>query len=182
MHRRRAGPDRVDGVDDRGQCLVIDRDPLGCVARLRLGRGDDDRHPFADIAHPVDRQWRPLGAEAFRAAHILGHHVGIERTEPVGRPILPRKDRNHPRRPLGGGLVDRADAGMRMRREQKHGIGLARQIDIRDIAAPPGQETRIFLARDGLPDAETHGPLRSGDAGRHDNKPGSAVAIGGCER
>src|SRR6185437_11619475 len=65
----------------------------------------------------------------------------------------------HARRGLGSGLVDRADIGMGMRREEEHAMRLARQIDIGDVASPPGQETRIFLARDRLSNPECHLPF-----------------------
>jgi hypothetical protein len=38
---------------------------------------------------------------------------------------------------------------------------LPHEIDIRDIAAAPGQEARILLALDGLPDAEAIPPSLS---------------------
>src|SRR6516225_11921034 len=62
VHQRRAWRYRVRRIDDHRQGFVIDRDELGGVARLRFARGDNDRDPLADIAHPPDRQRRPPGA------------------------------------------------------------------------------------------------------------------------
>ena len=55
-NRRRAGPDRLGHIGDRGQRLVIDLDQLGripcLVERLRHHHGD----AIADMAHLVPRQ------------------------------------------------------------------------------------------------------------------------------
>jgi len=53
-------------------------------------------------------------------------------------------------------LVDRADPGMRMRREHKDGVRLANKINVSDIPLPPGQKPGILLARNRLSDAEPH--------------------------
>ena len=58
-HRWLAGLKRLPGVDDGRQRLVIDRDPLGRVARGGQGLGDDHRHGVADMAHPVQGDRRP---------------------------------------------------------------------------------------------------------------------------
>jgi hypothetical protein len=44
---------------------------------------------------------------------------------------------------------------MRVWREEKDRIALARQIEVGDKAAAPGKKTGIFLAADRLSDAET---------------------------
>jgi hypothetical protein len=66
----------------------------------------------------------------------------------------------------GGGLgladVERANAGMRVRRAQENPARGARRFDIVDIAAAPAQQVRIFLAGDWLPDTElAHGLILS---------------------
>ena len=88
MDQRRAGPHCILGAHHRGQHLVIDRHQLRRIARQCFRRGDHDRDALADIAHAILRQRRKLGAEARRPAHVLGHELGIEGAEPVGRPIL----------------------------------------------------------------------------------------------
>ena len=101
VDRRRTGANRVLGADHRRQHLVIDRDQLRRVARLRLARRDHDGDPLADIAHTILRQWRTLGAKAFGSAHVLGHRLGVERAEPVGGPIRTGQHGEHPGRLLG---------------------------------------------------------------------------------
>src|SRR6516165_12751025 len=125
------------------------------VARLRFARGDNDRDPLADIAHPPDRQRRPPGAVTLGAAHVLRHNLRVDCAQPILSPVLPGQhsvDAGHARRRRDS---DRPDAGMRVRREEKDRIALARQIEVGDIAAAPGKKTGIFLAADRLSDAET---------------------------
>ena len=144
---RRAGLHRVGRAHHGRQDLVIDLDQLGRVAALRLARGDDDGDALADIAHAVDRERHAVGAIALGAAHVLGHRLGIDRAELVGGIILAGQHREHARRRLGRLGVDRLDRGMGVRRIDEHRIGLARQIDIGDIASAAGEEARILLAR-----------------------------------
>ena len=54
---------------------------------------------------------------------------------------------------------DAADPCMSVRRKGKDGVRLADQIDIRDIAPPPGQKPNILLARNRLSDTEPHAAL-----------------------
>lgn len=109
MNRRRAGPHRVLGADDCGQRLVIDRDQLCRVVRLRFGRGDHDGDLLADIAHMILRQRRALGAVALGAAHILWHRLGIKRAELICGPVCAGQDGKDTGHLLGGGFLDGAD-------------------------------------------------------------------------
>jgi hypothetical protein len=93
---------------------------------------------------------------ALGPAHILGHDLGIERAEPVGRPILAGQHGKNTRQLLRSSLVDDADQRVRVRREDEDRVRLANEIDIRDIAPSPGQEAGVLFASDGLSDAEAH--------------------------
>jgi hypothetical protein len=157
MNERRARFDRIYGRHYSRQHLVIDGDQLSGIARQVLARADHHCDALPDIAHPVYREWRPLGAMAFRAAHILRHHLGIEGTEPVCYPILPGQHGMDAWSALSDGGIDRADAGMRVRCVEEDGVGLAGDIDVGDEAAPPGQKARILFARHRLSNAELHG-------------------------
>jgi hypothetical protein len=59
-------------------------------------------------------------------------------------PVNNRQDAG--RRPGGRG-IDRIDLGMGMRRAQKIGVGLARQVDVVDIPPLAHDEPLVFLAR-----------------------------------
>ena len=54
----RAGFQRLDRIDHRGQDVVIDLDQLRGVLRLIRRLGDHHRHAIADIAHLTLRQQR----------------------------------------------------------------------------------------------------------------------------
>src|SRR5260370_234000 len=107
----------------------------------------------------VEGPGRALGAKALGAAHILGHHLGIDRAEAVFAPIRAGQDVKDARQGSRRARVDRPDAGVRMRRKEEPGIGLARQIDVGDIAPSPGQKAPVLFARHGLSDAKAHGAL-----------------------
>ena len=155
VHQRRAWRYRVRRSDDHRQGFVIDRDQLGGVARLRFARGDNDRDPLADIAHPPDRQRRPPGAVTLGAAHVLRHNLRVDCAQPIRSPVLPGQHSEDAGRAGRRRDSDRPDAGMRVWREEEDRIALARQIEVGDIAAAPGKKTEIFLAADRLSDAET---------------------------
>ena len=89
-------------------------------------------------------------------AHVLGHQLGIERAEPVGRPILAGQDGVNAGHLLRRSFVDGADARMGMRRKHEDRVRLASEIDVGDIASLPGQEPAVFLAGHRLSDAEAH--------------------------
>jgi hypothetical protein len=98
--------------------VVIDRDQLRGVARLRFRLRDNDGDALADmpsVTLVTLRQWRALGAVT--PAHILGHDLGIERSEIVGGPVLAGEDGKDTRHLLRRGLVDAADLCMGMRRK-----------------------------------------------------------------
>ncbi len=156
MDKRCAQAHGILSLHHAGQHLIIDGDQLSRIARRRLGRGDNHRDALANVAHTADRERRPFRAMALGAAHILRHEFGIEGAEPVGGAILPSQHGMDVRSALGGSGVDAADAGMRVRRVEEDRVGLAGQIDVRNIAGPTGQKPRILLAGDGLSDAEPH--------------------------
>ena len=74
-HRRRAGLDRVLGVDDERQLFVVDLDRFGGVERLVLGFGDHHRHRLADMARLVGRQQHVRTDEHLAAARRVQLHV-----------------------------------------------------------------------------------------------------------
>ncbi len=133
--QRRVGVERLAGVHDRRQRLVLDVDQLqGVVGRVLVGR-DDERDLLALEAHLVAGE----------------HGLGV-----VG-------DRRHPRQAqrlevLGGddrgdvgmrerlGRVDRDDARVRIRAAQDGAVHHAREPDVVEIVALAADEARVLLA------------------------------------
>ena len=152
-HRRRAGLDRILDADDRRQRLVVDLDQFGGVSRLRSVSATTKatRSPTArTLSAFEDRAQR---AEAFRAAHVLGHRRR-QAAELVGRDIGAGEHGEHAGRGLGLGGIDALDAGMGVRRHDHDAVALLRQVDVVDIAAAAGDETRVLDPGHGLTDAE----------------------------
>ena len=56
VQRRRVGRERVLGVGERLELLVVDLDPVGGAARGLGMVGGDDRHRLALVADLVERQ------------------------------------------------------------------------------------------------------------------------------
>jgi hypothetical protein len=117
----------------------VDLDEVeGILGAVAVG-GDDDGDRLADIAHAirgdgpaVDRRLDP-DHEARGERHDVG--PGEHRENAVRRP-----------RRLA---IDGFDLGVRMRRAQDRGLQSAgAHAEIVDIAAPAGQQRRIFNARD----------------------------------
>ena len=137
----------------RVEHVVIDFDEFCCVARFGLARGHHHRHLVAHITHLALRQHRMR-----RLFHRLAVHIG---DEPAARhavdlvvgDIGAGEDGEHAGRRFRRGGIDGFDDGMRMRRAQKHRIGLARQHHIVGVLAGAGQKARVFLALDRYADA-----------------------------
>jgi hypothetical protein len=157
MDERGARTHRILGLHHGGKHLIIDGDPLGRIARQRLGRGEHHGDAVANVAYAVKRERRPLRAMAFRTAHILGHEFGVEGAEPVSGPIVPCQYGIASGDPCRGSDVDAADVGVGVRRVKEYGVRLPGEFDVGDIAGPPCQKTGVLLARDRLSDAELHG-------------------------
>ena len=153
-HRRLAGIERLPGLDDRRQHLVIDLHQLGGVARLGGGVGDDNRHRVADMPHPVARQGRSRRHRHFRAVAIGDRAHARDRADAIARQILAGENANDTRSRYGRRGLDRSDPGMRMRRAQHRQMGLTRPDNVVEIAAASGQEPPVFGASDRLSNAE----------------------------
>ena len=159
---RRAGLERLEARGHRRQRLVLDRDLLGGVARLRLGVGDNQRHRIADMAHSPDRQRRPVGnvhrpAVAMGVIAHAGHHAHA-----VGAILGAGQHRVDARRGLRRRRIDGEDIGMRVRRPDDNRPELAVEIEIVEIAPLPPEQARILAPPDRLADRKfTHGPRAS---------------------
>ena len=137
QHRIAARIDRLHHVGDGRQRLVFDLDEsdgvLGDVAAI----GDDQRHRLADMAHLAERD-----------AALLDRRVGKARQRPgLARRLLAGDHRGDAGQRRGRALVDRLDAGVRMRAAQHRGVRHVRQRDVVDKAAASDEEARVLLAQ-----------------------------------
>ena len=150
----RAVLQRVRGVRDRGQGLVVDLDQLGGVARLGVGLGDHEGGVVADQADAVLAQRRVGRREHGRAVGLVARHGAGNVAEPGGRDIDAGIDRENARRRLRRRGVDRGDPGVRVRRANHESVRLTGAIDVIGIPAAAAQQPRVFPPGNPLSDAE----------------------------
>ncbi len=153
---RRAGLDRRARVDHGRQRLIFDLDRLGGVAGLMQLLGHHERHRLSRMANLADREHRPRrvvarGAVTVRQRRDAGH---VAKT--VGRHILAGEQEQHARHAAGPCCVQACDPRVRRRRAKHMGMHHARQNDIVGIAAPAGDEPKIFEPPQRLADREFH--------------------------
>ena len=96
-------------------------------------------------------------SETGRAAHVFRHESRRNAAQIILFGIPSGQDGDDAGRGLGGGRLDRGNIGVGDGRVDHCGVGLMRQVEIVDIAAPAGQETRILGSRDWLSNAKIHG-------------------------
>ena len=153
---RRAGRDRILGLRDCRQRLVLDLDCFRGIARSGQGLGHDQRNRLTDMAHLAEREHRPrrvvprlaIAADERRGA---GNITETVRPNVISRGHQP--DSSHAPR---CGAVDALDARVRHRRAQHEGMRHARQGDVVRVAALSGEKTQIFMPPHGLTDPEFH--------------------------
>ena len=161
---RCAGLHRISGRDDRRHRLVFDHDQFGRVRRLMGALGNHKSNVIPDPAHPVLDQCRvarPIGRRTV-APLVAGRRGQVTPTRSF--PIRPGQHREHARRGLGGGRVDRSDPGLRMRRAQHIAKHHPRQHHVVDISPAAAQQPRILEPRHRLPQRKFphhHPPDRS---------------------
>ena len=137
QHRIAARIDRLHHVGHGRQRLVLDLDEsdrvLGDVAAV----GDHQHHRLADMAHFAERD-----------AALLDRRIGKARQRPgFLRRLLAGDHCGHAGQRQRRALVDRLDAGVRMRAAQHRRVRHVRQRDVVDEAAAADQEARILLAQ-----------------------------------
>jgi hypothetical protein len=144
----------LGGVGDRGQDVEVDVDQLGGILGLRQALGDDEGDRLPDIAHLPDRETEMRAPEHRRAVRPLALQRHPHRADAGGDEVVAGIDRQDARRGLRRRQIDRADRGMRVRRAQHHGMGLAEQVDVVLEAAVAAQEALVLEAPHRLPDSE----------------------------
>ena len=153
-HQRHAGVVRMREVGDRRQRIVIDIDQFGGVARLLQAVGDDIGDGVADKTHGAARQDRPGRREHLAAVPARDLGLGRDLLDAVGVEIRDRVDGENTGRCLRRRGVERADAGMRVRRAQQIAPGLAGEVDIVGKMPGAGQKALVLAPLDRLADAE----------------------------
>src|SRR5690606_4896982 len=127
--------ERLLGIRDRRQLLVVDEHEGGGVAGdVGIG-GDDGRHLLA------------LVSDLVRGEHRLG--VTGESGHPsqtVGGERFARHHRHHTFHRLGGGGVYRADTGMGNRGADDRHVEHAREDDVVEVPTRPLDESVVLLA------------------------------------
>ena len=145
---RRAVLERFLGVDDRGKLLVVHLDELGGVLRLRARLGDDDGDSVALVARLV-RGERPVHG----LLRVLGDEPDArERGRPVVGEVGAREGVDDALGLAGRRDVDALDRGVRERAADDRRPHHAGQRQVVDVAGLAGEELRVLLAGNGLPD------------------------------
>ena len=133
--QRRVGVQRLAGVDDRRQRLVLDIDQLERVVRRVLVGRDHERDLLALEADLVARE------HGLRVVGDRRHPRQPERLEVLGGDD--RGDVGVRERPRG---VDREDARVRVRAAQDGPVDHPRQPDVIEVGALAADEARVLLA------------------------------------
>ncbi len=146
MKLRRALLKRLRRVDDGGKLLPVDGDGVGGVARLAARARHDDRRRLADIAHRVLGE-RRIGAHLHRGAVLRGDRPAADQVaDAVGGKLRAGQHLDDAGHLGGGGGVDLADLGVRMRRADEGRVAHAGHAHVVGIAAAAGDEALVFLA------------------------------------
>ena len=88
MHKRGVRQHCIGGRRHRRLCRVIHFDPVGGVARGGRIISNDHRDPLAHKSDNIRGKGQAPGAITSRSAHILRHHLRLDRSKPVGHPVL----------------------------------------------------------------------------------------------
>jgi len=124
--------------------FVVDGDPVGGVACEVAVLGDDDGHRVADVADRVGGDHRVRRRLEIRQQPADGHHA----RDAGGRDVARREHGENAGQGFGGGGVDAADAGMRVRTANDRGMRHALDLQVVGVLAAAGDEGRVFPALD----------------------------------
>ena len=140
-------------IDGGGQHAIVHDHFFASFARLRIGVGDDDGDVIADVAHFALREGGMAARFHRRAVLGMDHPAANEAADLIGGDMLAGENGDDARHFGGCRAIDAVDGRMSVRRAHKIGMGLARAVDVIDIAAFAGDEANIFLALDRGADA-----------------------------
>ena len=127
---------RLGRIGDGRKRLILDRDFLRRVFRLRQRLRDDKRHRIADITDLARRDRRMRRHLHRRAVLGMDHPAADEIADLVGGQLLAGQHRDHARHFFGRLDVDLLDPRMRVRRTQEKAARLARPARCRRCIAP----------------------------------------------
>ena len=133
--QRRVGVQRLAGVDNRGQRLVLDLDQLERVVRGVLVGRDHERDLLALEADLVARE---------HGLRVVGD--GRHPSKPERLEVLGSDDRGDVGRGERLRGVDRDDPRVRVRAAQHGAVDHSRQPDVIEVGALAADEARVFLA------------------------------------
>ena len=154
--QRRVGVERLAGVDDRGQRLVVDVDQRQRVARDVLVGRDHERDLLALEADLVARE------HGLRVVGDRRHPGQAERLEVLGGDH--RGDAGQRERRRG---VDRVDLGVRVGTAQDRAVHHPGQADVVQVGALAADEARVLLALEAAEADRPLGPGSEGSRGGH---------------
>ena len=154
-HHRRAGLDRLQGIDDRRQHLVVHHDRLRRGLRLhaRFRHHGGDR--LAGVTHHFMRKQPPRRHRHRRAVRALEDVQRREAADIVLDEIGAGVDRGDAGHLCRVSRVDRHNLRMRMRRAQHIEPQRAVLRLVVDELPLPGEQPLVFQTLDGLAGAET---------------------------
>ena len=143
--RGSAGLHRVAGVAHRRQRLVVDLDRGRGVFGEMAAVGNHHGDGLADVADFVAGQ-RNLRAR--RPDRRIGHQHRDLAGGDARRHVVGGEHRVNAGHGARRGAVDLAEAGMGVRAPHERGVQHAGQVHVIDELAPPGEQRRVFEARD----------------------------------
>ena len=156
---RRVRRERIPGIGDRRQRLVIDLDRFGGVARLAQGLGDDERDGLTDIANLLDRQQRTRCVVPGCTVAVHERRLAGEVAETFRLNVNAGGDEQNAGHLPRCGRIEPPKARMRHGGAQDEGLRRVRQGYVVRIAAASGDKPQILIAPHGLPNAEFHADL-----------------------
>ena len=164
---RRIGRRSRAGIGHRRQWGKVHHYPLRTIFGRTDAPRDDHCHRLADKARFVVGKYAVRRNEFVRGVARPQRYVGRPDDRPVRNRLEPIVDRvgagehrDDSGQRHGFGAIDRANAGMGVRRAHHHRIGLVFRIDVVAEAATTGDEPRVLLAADGLADSSGDRVLR----------------------
>ena len=149
---RRAGFERGNGADHMRQRLPVDGDGFGSVFGGIERVADDEGDGIADMTHGIGRQDRIM---RHLDRDVRQYARRWQRTE-MGN-IGGGEHQPHALHGADAVEIGDRELGMGVRRAQHDGVQRLVGCDIGNVASGAAQQRVVFLAREGLAEAEFHG-------------------------
>ena len=151
--------DRLLGIDDDRQRVVLDEHLLGGVDDAVLVVAEDDRDALADVLDLALGERPVLGRLDLDARRHPGHRQAGGDVE-----VLAGEDAVHAGQLPRAGGVDRDDLGVRLGRADDGHVEHAGDDHVVDVAPAAGDHPRVLLAPQRLADPLAVGARLLGDA------------------